>query len=203
MKYDLSKLTPDIRHLDDMREILSDKNFAKNSPNMDLYYMYRGLERKGELRYDITIVPAKMLGNEFNKTKGHYHIGAYPELYMVLEGEAIYLLQKKNDAGQIEDVFAVKVKAGKCAIMPPFYGHVTINPSATKDLKMANWICDNCKSDYSDFEKLQGACYYYILQPGSGQASWIKNENYKSVPKLRLEEPLKKTPQDLEFLKKG
>ena len=159
--------------------------------------MYRGLEKNGELRYDITVLSAKMLGNEFNKTKGHYHIGAYPELYMVLEGSAIYLLQKKNNAGEIEDVYAVKVKAGECAIMPPFYGHITINPSETEELKMANWICDNCKSDYSFYEQMQGACYYYTKE------GWIKNENYKNTPELRFEESLKTIPQDLEFLKKG
>jgi hypothetical protein len=48
-----------------------------------------------------------------------------------------------------------------------------------------------------------GACYYYILQPGSGQATWIKNENYKSVPELRFEQPVKSVPENLDFLKKG
>src|SRR3989339_2132290 len=98
MEYDLSKLTPDVRHLDDMREVLADKNYAKNSPDTDLYFMYRGLETKSELRYDETIVFAKMLGGEFNKTKGHCHIGAYPEIYTVLKGQAIYLQQKNNNA---------------------------------------------------------------------------------------------------------
>ncbi|MCX6721698.1 MAG: glucose-6-phosphate isomerase, partial [Candidatus Staskawiczbacteria bacterium] len=149
MQHDLAKLTPDIRHLNEMRGVLADKKFAKNSPDIDLYYMYRGLEEKNGLRYDETILPAKVLGNEFNKTKGHYHIGAYPEIYMVLEGKAIYLLQKRNNKGQVEDAFAVEVKKGECAIMPPFYGHITINPSEEKELKMANWISNDCKSDYS------------------------------------------------------
>lgn len=197
MDADITKLTPNIRRLNDMREVLADKEFAKNSADIDLYSMYRGLEKNGELRYDVTVVFAKMLGNEFNKTKGHYHIGAYPELYMVLEGQAIYLLQKRNATGEIEDVFAVRVKKGECAIMPPFYGHVTINPSETQDLKMANWLCDNCKSDYSPFVEKQGACYYYTKQ------GWIKNENYKTVPKLRFEESLKNIPQDLNFLKQS
>ncbi|MCX6723969.1 MAG: glucose-6-phosphate isomerase [Candidatus Staskawiczbacteria bacterium] len=202
MKFDLSKLTPDIRHLDDMREVLADKDFAKNSPNTELYYMYRGIEKKGELRYDITVIPAKMLGNEFNKTKGHYHIGAHQEIYTVLEGSAIYLLQKpfdtaqgKHSQGQIEDVYAVEAKKGDSVIMPSFYGHVTINPSKTQELKMANWVSENCKSDYSPFVKMQGACYYYT------QKKWTKNENYKSIPELRFEKPLKALPQNLDFLK--
>jgi len=196
MEVDLKKLTPDVRHLNDMREVLADPD-AGGTKNIDLYFMYRGLEKKGELRYDITILPAKMLGEEFNKTKGHYHMGAYPELYMVLEGTAIYLLQKRGANGQIEDVFVVEVKKGECAIMPPSYGHVTINPSKTEELKMANWVSENCESDYSPFEKLHGACYYYKKE------GWTVNKNYKSVPALRHENPLKLIPQDLDFLKKG
>jgi len=187
----------EIRKLNDMREVLADKDFAKKSPDMDLYYMYRAIKNNGELRYDETVLKPQMLGNEFNKTKGHYHIGAYPEIYMVLEGKAIYLLQKRNPTGEIKDVYAIEVKKGECAIMPPYYGHVTINPSTTEELKMANWISDNCESDYSSYIKLQGAGYYYTKQ------GWIKNPNYKSLPELRFEQPLKEIPQNLEFLKIG
>ena len=192
----------EIRKLNDMREVLADKDFAQKSPDIDLYYMYRAIKTNGlsgqdELRYDKTVLNPQMLGNEFNKTKGHYHIDAYPEIYIVLEGTAIYLLQKRNKQGDIEDVYAVTVKKGECAIMPPFYGHVTINPSKTEDLKMANWISDNCKNDYSPYIEKQGACYYYT------QNGWIKNPNYKNTPELRFEKPLKEIPQDLEFLKKG
>jgi len=203
MKIDLTKLTPDIRHLDDMREVLYDKKFAKEAPNTDLYYMYRGVEKKGEFRYDITVVPSKMLGGEFNKTKGHCHIGAYQEVYTILNGSAIYLFQKLEENGSISDVYAVKAEKGDSVVIPSHYGHITINPSETEELKMANWISDKCKSDYSTFTTMQGACYYYILRPGSKQATWIKNENYKSVPELRFEQPLKSIPKDLNFLLKN
>ena len=157
--------------------------------------MYRGLAEKDNLRYDITIIPSKMLGKEFNKTKGHYHAGSFQEIYTVLEGTAIYLLQKKNKEGEIEDVFAVEAHKGDSVIMPAFYGHVTINPSETNELKMANWVYKDCKSDYSDYVKMGGACYYYTKQ------GWIKNDNYKNSPELRFEEPLKSIPENLSFLK--
>ncbi len=195
MEIDLSKLTPDIRCLNDMEAVIYDKEWLKTADNLELYYMYRGLEEKDGLRYDITTIPSKMLGSEFVKTKGHYHVGAGQELYTVLDGSAIYLLQKKNEAGDIEDAYAVKAERGDVVIMPPFYGHVTINPSKIKELKMANWVSKDCKSDYSEFVKLEGACYYYTNK------NWVKNENYKNVPDLRFEEPLKSIPQNLEFLK--
>ncbi|MCX6718549.1 MAG: hypothetical protein NTY81_03045 [Candidatus Staskawiczbacteria bacterium] len=204
---DLSKLTPDVRHLNDMRETLYDQDFAKNTPDTDLYLMYRKVKNENNLNYNITITLAKMLGDEFNKTKGHVHIGNFGEIYTVLEGQAIFLMQK-GDAEKIEDVYAVEAKAGESAIIPGGYGHITINPSETQNLKTEDWSSENCKSDYSLFVEKQGGCYYYIKSPSSpagssGSASWIKNENYKSVPELRFEKPLKSAPEDLSFLKNG
>jgi len=194
MERDLTKITPDIRYLDDMREVLHDKDFAKNSPNLELYYMYRGLEIKNNLRYDITTITAKMLGNEFVKTKGHYHEGAYGEVYVVLEGRAIYLMQKLGENKEITDTYFVEAKKGDVVIIPSFYGHVTINPSKTENLKMANWVSENCKSDYSLYVKMQGAGYYFTEQ------GWLKNENYESLPMLRQEQPVTSLPEDLSFL---
>jgi len=191
----------EIRYLKDMLNVLADKNFVKSANNLELYYMNRGVEEKNGLRYDVTIVPAVMLGKEFNKTKGHYHFQNWQEIYTVLEGQAIYLMQKRNVSGEISDVYAVKTEKGESIIIPPGYGHVTINPSETNALKMSNWISPDCKSDYSDFEKFGGACYYYILE--NGEAKWIKNKNYKSTPELRFEEPLKSLPENLDFLKHG
>lgn len=189
------KIKPNIRYLDDMRMVLYDKEWAKNASNLELYYMYRGIKKKGGLRYDITILPAKMLGQEFVKTKGHEHSGSYGEVYIVLEGKAIYLLQR-SQGKKIKDVYALRAKKGEVAVIPPYYGHVSINPSK-KDLKEANWCAENCKNNYYLFEKMRGACYYYT------KSGWIKNKNYKSVPKLRFEKPLRSMPKNLNFLKRA
>ena len=196
-EFDLTNLTPDIRHLDDMREVLHDKEFAKMSYNAEMYYMYRKLEEKDDLEYDITIIPAQILGNEFVKTAGHYHVGAYGELYTVLEGEAIYLLQKLKSGteNEIEDCYFVRAKKGDVVIFPSFYGHLTINPSEKQDLKMANWLAEACIRDYSLYKKLNGGCYFYTTN------GWVKNKNYKTVPALREEQPTKSIPEDLSFLK--
>ncbi len=194
MEVDITKLTPDIRHLDDMREVLCDEDFAKNSPDMDLYYMYRKVKQENGLVHNITVTLAKMLGSEFAKTKGHVHIGNFKEIYTVVEGQAIFFMQK-GDAEKIEDVYAVKAEKGESAVIPNGYGHVTINPSETEDLKTGDWTADGCKSDYSLFEKNRGACYYYTKN------GWIKNDNYKNVPELRFEQPFKSVPKDLNFLK--
>jgi len=195
MEIETGNKKPDIRHLDDMKEVLYDKKWAKEAPNLELYYMYRGVEEKDGLRYDITIMPPKILGEEFVKTKGHEHSGPFQELYIVLKGEAIYLMQKYNQKkGEIMDVFAVKAESGESVIIPADYSHVTINPAKTT-LKMANWISKKCQGVYALFEKMEGACYYYTKK------GWIKNANYDKVPRLRFKEPLKSIPENLDFLK--
>ncbi len=194
-QFDLAKYTPDVRRLNDMEEVLFDQEWVRTAPNVDLYYMYRKLEIKNGLRYDITIIHPRMLGQEFVKTKGHVHAGFYGEVYMVLEGEGLYFAQK-GDEQNIEDVFVVHAKKGDVIIIPAGYGHVTINPSRAEQLKTANWVAENDKGDFSLFERNQGACYYY-LAPGT----WVKNEHYKNVPALRFVEPMKEVPADLDFLK--
>ena len=198
MEFDPTNLKPDVRYLAELEKVIYDKEWFKTAENVELYYMYRGLEEKNDIRYDITVLPAKMMGEEFAKTKGHYHIGKYQEVYTVLEGQSIYVMQKKKEGAEseIEDVYAVACQKGDVVVIPPDYGHITINPTENQEIKMANWISIDCKSDYSSFEKLQGACYYY-LAPGN----WVKNPNYKSVPELRFQEPLKEVPKDLSFLK--
>lgn len=190
----VKKVKPKIRFLGEMKNVLYGQKWAKTAPNVEVYYMYRGVKKKNGLRYDITVIPPKMLGQEFVKTKGHEHSNKYPELYTVLEGEAIYLMQKCHNK-KIEDVYVIKAKKGDVVIIPGDYGHVTINPSK-KDLKMANWIFEKCQSDYKLFEKMQGAGYYYTKK------GWLKNKNYAKVPKLRFKKPLKSIPRNLSFLKK-
>ncbi len=194
---DLKDKTPKIRMLNDIRDVVYDKDWLNSAKDFELYYMYGDLIEDENVKYSITVVPPNTLGNEFIKTKGHAHIGDYQETYTVLEGEAIYLMQKTED-NEVKDVYAVKAKQSQSIIIPEGYGHVTINAS-NQTLKTGDWRHKDCKSDYSMFEKLQGACYYYVLE--NGGAKWIKNENYKNIPELRFEEPLESLPENLDFLK--
>ena len=181
------------RFLNDMKAVLADQAWAETAPNFELYYMHRGVKKQDGLRYDVTVIPPRMLGREFVKTKGHEHAKKYGELYIVLKGEATYLMQRFED-NQIKDVYAVMAKKGDVVIIPPYYGHITINPSKKEELKEANWVDETCQNVYDLFIKKQGACYYYTNR------GWIKNKNYSRVPKLRFQRPLKKIPENLDFL---
>lgn len=151
----------------------------------DIYYSNADKDKivENNLRYDITVIPPNSVGKEYIKTYGHYHPEvekglSYTEIYEVLEGEAVYLLQKEENS-RVTDVLIVEASPGDKVIIPPNYGHVTINPS-NKVLKMANWVHRGFSSDYKPFEQKKGACYYYT------EDGWIKNETYSEVPPPRF-----------------
>lgn len=186
---------PDVRYAEDMGKVILDKEWLEENKDAELYYMYRDLWRAGDeevikrngLRYDLTIIPSRKMGKEYVKTKGHYHPEAvpgvsYPEIYEVLEGKAHYLLQKKT-RGKVKDVVLIEASAGDKALIPPGYGHITINPS-DEDLKMANWVDRSFDSIYEDILELEGGAYYELV---GGQ--FVKNSSYKRVPELRQAEP--------------
>ena len=192
---EIGERKPSIRYLFEMKEVVFDKKWLTGqTEDIPLYYMYRGIKLlPNNIRYDITVIPPKMLGVEFIKTKGHRHIGSFQEIYLVLEGEAIYLLQKEENR-EIKDTFFVKAKKGELITIPPHYDHLTINPSKEKTLKMGNWINNGCKSDYSFIDKMNGACFYYTKD------GWLKNKNYKGNFSLKEKGPLNKLP-DFSILK--
>jgi glucose-6-phosphate isomerase len=180
---------PDIRRLSDMREVIFDQSWLKDAEDFELYYMYRDLFlsrgdgeklREQNLRYDITIIPPGMLGREYMKTAGHYHplvpggSVTYPELYEVLEGEAVYLLQSQD----LGDVVAINASAGDKVLVPPNYGHITINGS-NKKLKMANFVAGDFSSLYGPFKEKAGGAYFFTKD------GWIKNERCPTAAELR------------------
>ncbi|MCJ7478933.1 MAG: glucose-6-phosphate isomerase [Candidatus Nanohaloarchaeota archaeon QJJ-7] len=187
---------PDVRMLDEMRDLLLDQDFAQDADNQPLYYMYRDLYRdehletirENDIRFDVTVMPPKKLGRELVKTKGHYHPEArkgvpYPEIYEVMAGEAHYLLQEKDRGGGVSDVVVVSANSGDKVIIPPGYGHITIN-TGRKRLKMANWVSSRFDSIYGDIEEKKGGAYYETIA-----GEFIQNQNYSDVPELRPVEP--------------
>ncbi len=147
-----------------------------------VYLIYRNifdkrhaaLFEKQQMRYDITVILPKMLGNEFAKTLGHYHslsrTATYTEIYEVLSGRAHFLLQKVNGSS-VEDAVVLEAGEGDIVIVPPGYGHVTINPSA-KILVVANLQSAAARAGYDPIKNLHGAAYFETKN------GFEKNANY-------------------------
>ena len=178
---------PAVRTIEEMRSVLAEPTCACSDP---LYFMYRDLAKSDEdwhwfhhhnLRYDITVIPSRELCGEYVKTKGHYHpknpagVG-YPEIYEVLEGEAYYLLQSR----ELDDVVLISAVCGDLVIIPPGYGHVSINPSPSATLVMANIVSTAFESEYGEYETHHGAAYY-VMNTGT----FKKNPHYPTIPPVR------------------
>jgi len=178
---------PAVRTIEEMRPVLAKPACACSEP---LYFMYRDLARSDadrhwlcdhHLRYDITVIPPRVLCGEYVKTKGHYHPAdpagvGYPEIYEVLEGEAYYLLQSR----ELDDVVLITAVAGDLVIIPPGYGHISINPSHSSTLVMANIVSTEFASEYGEYETHHGAAYY-VMSDGTTQ----KNPHYPAMPPVR------------------
>ncbi len=198
MTIKIDSLTPQIRYLDDMRDLLYDQQWAQDAPNLELYYMYRDLAenqedldkiKENQLRYDITLMNPLLLGREFNKTAGHTHPLvpetelSYPELYQVLKGKVIFLLQK-TDKNKVQELYAIKAWKNDKVIVPPNFEHIMINFSKKKS-KTANWVCRDFKSNiYQPIRKRHGFCYFALKDKDS--IEWVKNKEYRNIPKLRF-----------------
>ncbi|MDD3573923.1 glucose-6-phosphate isomerase family protein [Methanospirillum sp.] len=180
-------VNPDIRDCTELQSVMADSGCKCEGP---AYEMFRDLAENDndkkwlmqyKVRYDITRIPGQVICGEWIKTKGHYHQSApdgyaYTEIYEVLKGEALYLLQKMD----LSDIILVKARKGDLILIPPGYGHVTINPSK-EILLMANLVSSAFTSEYLPFENMQGAAYY-LFADGNVK----KNPRYPdTIPALR------------------
>lgn len=147
----------------------------KNGREEDLYYMYRYFEKvvdadvfkDNNLEYDITVIKNGLVGDEYIKTIGHYH-GlvpgqkiTYPEVYEVIEGKIHYILQTQPNENNETDVIIVLAEAGDKIVIPPNYGHISINPtdgiSASSNINLRNLPASANYNAYADYEG--GAVY--------------------------------------------
>lgn len=179
---------PAIRTIEEMRPVLADPTCTCDGP---LYFMYRDLAKSDSdwkwlhshhLRYDLTVIPPRDLCGEWVKTKGHYHPvnpagTGYPEIYEVLEGEAHYLLQSRD----LRDLVMIRAVQGDMVIIPPGYGHISINPSRDQTLVMANIVSTAFESEYGEYESYHGAAYYELC---TGELR--KNLCYPRIPPVRM-----------------
>ncbi len=205
--------TKSVRTLGQMKSTLARQ--TNDSPTIEMYYMYRSVYRKDDMRFDITVLPPLDIGGENTKTYGHYHPRgeeglAYPELYQVLKGHALFVLQKKNRSGSV-DVIMVDANEGDVVLMPPGYGHVSIN-KGTGDLVLSNVVYDKFESIYSEYQQNAGAAFYYfsggieqnsnyIVQKSEHIDAKELNSRYK-LPFKDLLPEFYAEPHKFEFLKK-
>lgn len=158
----------------------------------------RSLFKKYDYRYDITAIMPGTVNQEYKKTSGHYHgyidsqTYTYPEIYEVLNGEVIFFLQKvgnfdkEEEEPKVEEIKAVHVRAGQAIIIPPFYGHCSVNVGESV-LYFSNIAVVSCPMHYAPMKRKHGLGYYALEH--DTELKFAVNPYYAQVPKLQLVEP--------------
>lgn len=149
------------------------------------------------MRYDITVVIPGLLNGEYKKTSGHYHgwnadhTHSFAEIYEVLSGTALFMLQKasrfeEDPAGaEVEDVIAVRVEAGQTLLVPPDYGHASINIGEGA-LVFSNIAYLQHDILYDSVKAHRGMAYYAVER--DGELTFERNPRYtqKDLPAVRV-----------------
>lgn len=174
----------------------------------ELYYMFRNVSRvadqaviaSAKLRYDVTVIApgffVSPLQKEYIRTIGHYHpvkpgtVVPYPEIYEVIYGRAYFLLQRADlkYTNVISEIYVVEAHAGEKVIMPPTFGHLTVN-ATNEPLVLANIVEGSFATDYAHHQTLQGAGYWIIEGFMDNTIEFKKNINYDSVVEIKKLRP--------------
>ncbi|MFH0955702.1 MAG: glucose-6-phosphate isomerase family protein [Candidatus Falkowbacteria bacterium] len=176
-----------------MREVLMDPNGAGPAIH---YYMIRG----GAEQKNITVWEPGTISGEYIKTYGHYHVGELSEIYEVIYGQGVALLQKlaEDENGEmiideVEEFKAIPVKAGQEIFMSPKWGHLVVNTGETYfvtaddspvDFEDRDPASFPGHADYELVKKMRGFAYY-VVEHG-GKPALKKNPLYKIIKKEDL-----------------
>jgi oxalate decarboxylase/phosphoglucose isomerase-like protein (cupin superfamily) len=187
--HDFSKASlHQVRRLKELEPVLYDRRYCRYPYlEMPVYEIYRDccndeakrLLLKHDLRYDLTVMPPLLLGEEYVKTKGHDHLGGAPEIFEVLEGEACFLLER-HESGKIVDVRLVRACKGDVVLVPSDCGHVMINPSSSR-LVVGNVVSRDCVQTYERFRHQRGGAYF-VLEG----VKLIINQNCSTTPQIHV-----------------
>ena len=177
----------EVRHLSDIRKSLMDPNC--NGPE-DLYgiVMDIGNEKDREKMEERNLLFAScvynfgQMGKEPIRSQGHIHSvskscnSSTCELYEIWEGEAIIYMQEyvKDNPGRC---FAIRAKQGEVVIVPPYWGHQTVNANTDKPMVFGAWCVKDYGFDYDDVRAHRGLAYYPVVE--NKDIVWNKNPNYE------------------------
>ena len=152
--------------------------------------------RARDMLYGFTVIQPGMLNSEYLKTSGHIHgkipgsIYPYPEIYEVLHGTAVFLLQqvelKDEKIVKINKVYAVMAKKKEAIIIPPFFAHCSIN-IGDEPLIFSNIAAGSCPLIYPPIKEKHGLGYY-LLQDSKGNLPFkaVQNPYYDHLPPLTI-----------------
>lgn len=197
-----------------MSNLLCD--YTEEFADTDVYDVYRDIVfekdkpvfEKDQYRYDITVVLPGCIGNERKKTSGHFHCynpehtNTYAEVYEVLYGKALFVLQRADNFENadeeldVKDVILVKVHEGQTLLVPPNYGHCSVN-IGVGPMIFSNLAYVPCGIDYGPVQKRGGMPVF--AKEEDGTVRFVKNEAYKNLPNIHFAVPTENAKFGIKF----
>ena len=187
-----------------MKGLLMDESGLEKQAGEPFYDVYRDIAfpqdrpllERYQYRYDITIIMPGLIGGECKKTSGHYHgwipekTTTYAEVYEVLKGTALYVLQKSMNFDdtdpekvRVDDLILVTVPEGRALLVPPGYGHCSVN-IGDGPLVFSNLAYVPCPIHYDPVRYCRGMGVYICRTPEG--ITFRRNERYKDLPEVRF-----------------
>jgi oxalate decarboxylase/phosphoglucose isomerase-like protein (cupin superfamily) len=170
------------RKHESLREVLFDKVSIGPSSS---YWVFSEIGDK--LWENLTVLSPGRYGIEFNKTYGHYHSSSNEtEIYKLLSGQGIFLLQKKFLSGtewiknKVSEVIFIQAEAGDEIKVPHDFAHSWTNIGTTPLVLLDNWKWGHTEEDYSPIKTLGGMSYYFTAQ--KNDLKFMVNKMYAYVP---------------------
>lgn len=169
----------------------------------NVYDVYRGIRypedeellKKNDFRYDLTVVMAGLVNGECKKTSGHFHgynpqrMSTYPEVYEVIQGRALYVLQKAENFEKdfehidMQDIILAVVEARQAIIIPPNYGHCSVN-IGDGPMVFSNLAYVPCPVFYTAVQHFHGMSYYLLKNDGKVEPRL--NKHYPKTPAAKF-----------------
>jgi len=153
-------------------EAVKDKLTKNENPLIYSYYDCVQPSVSGELSFGITIILPGKIGDEYNFTRGHYHMGGGSgEIYIGIKGKGLLLLQKRDESYTSE-----KLERGKVVYAPTDWnGHRTVNTG--KD-KLIFFTIEQADSGH-DYETMRKKGFAKLVIERNGKPVIVDNPRYK------------------------
>jgi len=135
----LGGCTEIVRRLSDMRDFFADEQAVERVLTSDdpvIYEFWKGEceSSGGGVSYGLTRIHPGTVGREYHMTKGHFHTKDGDEIYVVVEGRGLLLLQTREGEGR-----TVEMTPGHMVYVPTGWAHRTVNTGDAALIFLSIW----------------------------------------------------------------
>lgn len=137
---------------------------------------------RGEGGQNVTILTPGLNGRELNKTYGHFHNFQEIEVYHVVYGQGLLVLQRNDEGGEAKEFRVVSLRHGMSAEIPAGYGHSLVNVGKSYLVVIDNSPPADSAHNFEPVKQKHGLAYYVIDK--KGEIGFEPNPNYSFHPQI-------------------